>query len=267
MSRPIEIPIRTRVIAAILLVCGCALLAAAVALFIVDTWSARSHLVDDLELIARAARAHCIHAVMERDPQQLERSLDFLRRNPRFVEIAIFLPDGSLFYHWKSHAETLEENLAKQAADLTGDSYEWLQPLTAGGQAFGSLLLRAQPVPIIQRLWTYGRTGVLVMLLAVGLALPLASTISQRIVSPLERLAAIAERVEREGDCSLRIGSYPPRRNRGVGAGLRQDARTHRRARERTEPLPGRTRAPSRGAHGGPPAGQGSRGVRQPRQE
>ena len=208
VNRPMSIPIRSRVVAAILSVSGCALLAAALALFVVDTWTERAHQADDLELAARVTRAYCIHAIMSDDPQRLDRSLGFLRENPHFVELAVFRTDGSVFYYWNRAQESTsaEQQPRLIQTDLEGASYEWLQPLTADGKAMGSLLLRATPTPITEKLWTYTRTALLVMLLAVALALPLASLISRRIASPLEALAEIAGRVEREGDYSLRTG-------------------------------------------------------------
>jgi signal transduction histidine kinase len=193
-----------------MLVSGAALLLACVALMTYDLVTFRDTLVRNLDAHAKIIGATGVSALLFDDPDSANTTLAALTAAPNIVSAAVYAIDGQLFASYRRPGVT---NITMPATYTTETTdVRWFgdpgitvtRPIVFQGTNNGLVYIRSDLGELYQRLRQYA--AILIAVLAAALlAALLVSRVAQRSLSePLGNLAAVAQRVSREKDYSVR---------------------------------------------------------------
>lgn len=183
------------------------MLVASIALVTYDRYSATASLLQDVEVVGHVIADRSNAAMVFQDEALARENLAALAASAPILAACLYDAAGALFTRYVRAAPSRDLCPASPPAPghlFRGSRLEFTQPITLDGSPVGTLFLQASLEAVNQRLTRYLTFIAIVFPLALLIAL-LASTRLQKLVSaPLLNLAAIAKRIARDKDYSLR---------------------------------------------------------------
>jgi signal transduction histidine kinase/CheY-like chemotaxis protein len=133
-----------------------------------------------------------------------DRNLQAMRVRPRVLIAALYTAEGRL-YAWYSRDARSAPPAAPPAHGevIAGERIELSQPVVHGGEALGTIYLRAR-YDVQGRLEAYLGIFTLVMALSLGVAYVLSRRLQKAITDPLDAMTGVARQIVRRRDYSLR---------------------------------------------------------------
>lgn len=170
-------------------------------------------LVVQRHALAEGVRVHAMvigsngsAAIMFRNAQEAQETLDSLTHFPDITWAAFLLPDGAALstYHRGGTA-----SMDRAAPEHIGwSSLLVRQPIVLHGQYIGSVAVQASLASLYRRLALQSVFGVLAAILALSLSFVLSRRMASSIVQPLLSLVQLTEQVTAKRDFSLRATLY-----------------------------------------------------------
>jgi diguanylate cyclase (GGDEF)-like protein/PAS domain S-box-containing protein len=141
------------------------------------------------------------------DERAARESLAALRADRRLVQAALYDRNHRLFAQYQNPGYAPSVIPQRSSADgvYIRDGFLLLfQPVKMGGERIGTIFLKSSMDEVTARLRHYAGIVCIVLLVSLGLALMLGSTIQGAIANPLAALAGVAHRVSAEKNYSIR---------------------------------------------------------------
>jgi signal transduction histidine kinase len=229
-----NLPIRRKLIFAMVIVSVVAVLFGGSLRIFCDFLKFRQAAINDLSMLAQIVGENCAAALEFDNPQAAQETLASLKARPDIVAASVHRNDGTLLAVYPT--ETATENLLEE-----NGSREWMKegqlllqrPVVRGGEALGVVQLHSDLRQHYQHLLSVVGTMLATMLVSIGIALLLALRLQRVLSVPILNLASVAERVAEHEDYSLRancdggdeIGTLTERFNRMLAAIQERDSR------------------------------------------
>lgn len=183
------------------------LLVASIALVTYDRYSATASLLQDMEVLGRVIADRSNAALVFHDETLARENLAALAASSPTIAACLYDAAGDLFTRYvrtPSAKALCPRSPPTPGHQFRGSRLEFAQHIVLDGKSVGTLYLLASLEAVDQRLTRYLIFIAIVFPLALLIA-SLASTRLQRLVSaPLMNLAAMAKRIARDKDYSLR---------------------------------------------------------------
>jgi signal transduction histidine kinase/ActR/RegA family two-component response regulator len=171
-----------------------ALVLAVAGLIAVDLWRYRSLAKEDTTTLARVLAENVAAAVIFENPEEAHDILATAGVRDSVPLACLYLPDGALFAGFeRSAGESCprQPGTSTAALTITGTS-----PIVRGGRTVGLVYVERRLVEFWTSVTVAVLTGLLVLILAGALSVPLADRLQRRISEPITQLAAAAGRVQ-----------------------------------------------------------------------
>jgi signal transduction histidine kinase len=215
-----DLPLATKIRRTILWLCGGALIAASLALLVIEVVAYRRDLTEHIGAVADIIATNSTAAIAFEDPRTAGKTLHSLAAVPQIAEAQLFYPDGSLFasfvadaeepwrqpksmeaYHW----QLPQLQRAGRLHRFSDDDLLLIAPVILDGETIGYIQLRSSLSPLYQRIFDYLRTVALLMLAILGAVYLLAASVQRRLSAPIERLVQGMKQVSQAQDYRLRL--------------------------------------------------------------
>jgi PAS domain S-box-containing protein len=195
----------------IMLTTTCALVLACLAFAAADLLTARAKLEADLTTLASVIGSNSAAALMFGDRESAVVVLHALAARPSVVATCLYAEDGHIFATYAPRGARLAcpASAPPVGAGLHGRRLEVAEPIRFDGKRIGTLFLAADLRDMAHQMRLYAEITPLILGAALLVALLVASRLQRIISNPLLELAAVAGRVRRDRDYSLRIGTPP----------------------------------------------------------
>ena len=192
-------PIGQKVTSLILGISSAALLLACAVLFAFQAYTTKRHFTHELGVVAAITAHNSAAAVMFRDEDAANETLNGLTSMPQIVGARLELMDGTRL------AEFGEQN--NKDRKLKGNHVLLEEPVVRDGNREGTLFLHADFSALYsQLLKLYAIILVLVLAVSLLLAFVLSGRFQRFISDPVLRLASTARRIAEDNDYSVRAG-------------------------------------------------------------
>jgi diguanylate cyclase len=202
-----DTPIKRKLIAISLLSSGAALLLACGGFVAYELRAYREATLNQLTSVAGVIAANSASALSFEDPESAEHTLSALRSERMVVAACIYRADERLFAAYYSNDRQERCALIRSKAGESRDGLDVSLPISAQGDALGTILIRSRPIDLYERLARYGGILGLVMLVSGLASLPLASVLQRFISDPILQLVETSRRVTADHDFSVRAVS------------------------------------------------------------
>jgi len=204
-----DMPLRTKITLITAVTTAVVVIVVAAVLLTGDITHVRTSMVNRVSGLAEVVGANTAAAVVFDDPTAAEEVLSTLSREPLVAQAWVYSGDGSVFAEYQ--APGAEPGAAvcpvpgMDGATFHGDHLHAFVTIRQGGDAVGTLVLRADTSELRERMLLAVLTAVAAMGCAVGLAVLLASKLQRFVSEPVASLAGAAQRVSETGDYSVRV--------------------------------------------------------------
>src|SRR5262249_14594880 len=196
-----DISIKRKVIAISLLSSGAALLLACGGFLAYELRAYREATLNQLTSVAGVIAANSASAISFDDPESAEHTLSALRSERMVVAACIFGADERLFAaYYKSGREERRALSCRSEREGPSAALDVTLPMSAEGDAIGTIVIRSRPIDLYERLVRYGGILGLVMLFSGLASLPLASKLQRFISDPILQLVETSRRVSADKD-------------------------------------------------------------------
>ncbi|MBE7465825.1 MAG: HAMP domain-containing protein [Planctomycetes bacterium] len=201
-----DLPIKWKLVLTIVAVSVAVLVIEGGALFLYDYRSVAEWLERDLETTAGIAAANSTAALYFEDPKTGAETLAALAAKPAIDAACLYDPQGRAFaiYMREGTQAALPEHPGADGFDRGEEHLIFTGPVAVKGERIGTILVRSDRSPLREWLATYGLVVGGIVLLAVLLAVGLASLLQRPFLAPVLDLAQTARRVSQEKDYALR---------------------------------------------------------------
>jgi signal transduction histidine kinase len=211
-SRFQELPIRRKLMFALLLTATASLLFAGIGIVAADSFLFYGFLQRDLSTLSQIIADNSTGALSFDDEKSGERTLATLRAREHVVGACLYRPDGSVLARY---ARTTDSAACSQphADEVVGSAMEQLevtQPVMLRGQNIGTLTLVYDLDEIFQRVWLYGGLVLGMLVLASVFAVALSQKLRTLIAAPLLELANLVTSVTRTKNYGIRARLRSP---------------------------------------------------------
>jgi signal transduction histidine kinase/ActR/RegA family two-component response regulator len=200
--------VRGKLTSVILATTGLALVFAGIAMTVRDMTVYRRDWAADIKTEAKILALSSAAALAFDDHDMALRNLAALRAQSAIVSAALYGPQGARYAEYIRPGERPPPPALASAGDRMGFSGQYLvitRGIDHGGELIGTVYLRAR-YDVMSRLLGYVEISGVVSLLALALALVLATSLQRGITEPLKAIASVARQVVRGKDYSLRVG-------------------------------------------------------------
>lgn len=203
-----DLPIRQKMLALTLLICGSVLCVVVAALFTFQVLNFRSNFERDTATLAVIIANNSTAAMAFRDEQAATEVVGALQAKPTVVSASLVLPDGTLFAHFgkTENAQALSQFPPPGEYRFAGGHLLVTQPIRLKREQAGTLCLRSDyRRTFLNLLGFYGQVVLCVMVVAISLAAFLSSRLGRAITKPVLELAQTARIVGEKKDYSVRV--------------------------------------------------------------
>lgn len=169
----------------------------------------RADMLTSSQLIASVIAEYSAAALAFDSRAAAEQALNVLTQNSRFLDAAIYDAGGGLFASFTQSSQEaaipphqLEDRRAR--ASLEGARITVVQPITQGGEQYGTLVLHTAIAPLVSRVHTY-IWGLAWLIVGIILAsLTVAWALERMVTRRLLRLADVAREITEREDATVR---------------------------------------------------------------
>ncbi|MGE3706619.1 MAG: ATP-binding protein [Vicinamibacterales bacterium] len=222
-------PIHQKLVVLALVVTTAALTLAIGGLVAIDMWSYRQAVANDTQALATVIAETSAAAVVFDDPDEAEQSLATVRVRPTITRACLYLPDGRLFAAFARAPDQACPPVPPEVRQWTTVSA--LVPVTRNERVLGLVYVERELSELQARVVVAVVMGTVMLLLAAGLALAMASRLHRSISEPIARLAGAARRMGAEarpqapplvdpGDPNDPMDAKEPRDPGAIGPGM-----------------------------------------------
>ena len=187
-----DIPIRNKLTRIITISSSLALFLAFASFTVFELATSRQVISKELLGIANIIGANCIAALEFDDKKPGEETLQSLNADPRIVAAGIYDQNGKIFVTYKK--DNVEKNQiptsppAKFGVNYGNDFLEVSQPIIFNERNLGIIYLQADLTSLDDRLKSYAKISVMVLLVSFGITFLFSSRLKTLISEPIERL-------------------------------------------------------------------------------
>jgi signal transduction histidine kinase/ActR/RegA family two-component response regulator len=201
-----NLPIRRKLTAIVLSICGSVLLLALAAVFLYELHSYRRTLVRDATVLADVVGANIRAAVAFDDENAGREILQALRWEPAVVSAGLYTEAGRWFvdYTRERAAAALPAAAAPDGARFTREGLIVTRPVELNERRIGSIYMVVDTSGIRTRLLLFGGIAALILLGSFWVALGLTAWLQRPITQPILDLAATAKQIAERQDYSVR---------------------------------------------------------------
>jgi signal transduction histidine kinase/ActR/RegA family two-component response regulator len=202
-----NMPVRHKLVVLAMTVAGVAIVMACSCLAIAAGFTLRQQLVDRMTSLADVLRESCAAPLVFRDREFAERSLASLSQEPNVRAAHLYDESGRMF---ASYSETGAAPPPTTAPPDVGTDLDWTslrlaRPVTLDGSHVGTLVLHASFADLEEQLEHLAVVVCLVFLVTTLVAFVLSRVLQREISEPIQRLAAVSERVSSGERGALRV--------------------------------------------------------------
>jgi PAS domain S-box-containing protein len=201
-----DLPIKQKLLVAILVTSGGALLLSGAAIMVWDQYLFRQGMQRDLSSVADIVADNSQAALAFEDPQSARQTLSALKAKPHVVSACTYRADGTILaqYSRTGAAAPCPPMAPRDGSVFEPDGLRLTRSILLNGRRIGGIALLYDLDEIDERLILYGATVTAVLLLCVLTALILSTRLRQRIARPILDLADTAQSVSRTRDYGVR---------------------------------------------------------------
>ena len=199
-------PIKSKLMALVLLTCGAALVLACGTIAIYETVMVRESKLRELKLLADLIGANSAVALSFKDAQAANETLDALKRDPDVVTGRIYDKDGTPFATYLragTNSTTIPRIAPVEGSSFGGGALHLTRAIFVNGKQTGSVYLELQLSELNLRLVRYALILSVVLLVSLGFAFLLASRLQRTISGPILELAQHAGSIRQGADYSI----------------------------------------------------------------
>lgn len=203
-----NLPIGTKLAAAILLASTVSLVGAALVIIGYEAGTARDRVANELDSLARLLAVNTEAALRFNDPDAATENLNSLSAQPNIVTAAVYSQDGALFAQYSPDAQALPGQVPNPGERFTGNQLELVHPIGAVAAPSGFVYLKTDLSPLTTFLKRYATiVGAMFAALWLGAAF-LAAILQRAIAAPLLGIVEVARAVTEKSDYSLRAEKH-----------------------------------------------------------
>jgi len=208
MKRFRNLPIKQKMLAMTLLICGTVLVVAVAALFVFQVLNFRSNFERDNSTLAKIIANNSAGAMAFKDDAAATEVVRSLQAKPNVLSASLILPDGSLLAHFGpvESAQSLAGFPPPEESRFAGGHLLITQSVMQKRERLGTLYLRTDyRSTFLELLGFYGQVIVGIMVVSIGLAVLMSRRLGRTITDPVSQLAATAKIVGEKKDYSARV--------------------------------------------------------------
>jgi signal transduction histidine kinase len=205
-----DLSIRSKLTALGVLTSATALVLACAAFVTYDVVTFREASVRKLSRQAEMVGFNSAAAIIFRDPEAAEKTLEAFRAEPQIVAAGIYGLDGTLFAGYARSAAEKSAPFEKLAprpeygARFSGEHLSLLQPIVFDGDTIGSVALQCEMQEVRERATRYAGIALVVLVVSFGVAILISSWPRRIISTPILELVDVARVVSEKKDYSVR---------------------------------------------------------------
>ena len=189
-----RLPIHRRLVLMAMAVTTVALVLALAGLITIDLWRYRALAEDDTTTLARVIAENVAAAVIFENPEEARDILATAGVRESVPLACLYLPDGTLFAAFqRSKGDSCPRQPGPVTTELT---ITGTSPVVRGGRTVGMVYVERRLVEFWTSVTVAVLTGILVLILAGALSVPIANRLHRRISEPITQLADAAGRVQ-----------------------------------------------------------------------
>ena len=205
-----DMPIKQKLIVIIMSITTLALLLTALGIVITDTVIFRRNMQRDVVALTQIVGDSSAAALDFDDPGTATESLASLKARPHVVSACIYRPNGELFAAYEragAGTRCVPGNAPDEMRFADAGLISRL-PIQFKGKRLGTLMMITDTEGLTERLWLYGQTVAVLVLLSTILALILSSKLQALIAGPISNLAQVAREVSDTRDYGIRAQRF-----------------------------------------------------------
>ena len=202
MSNKLDKPIKSRLMAILMVTCGVSLLLACGTVAAYETFALRQGMVREMKLVADLIGSNSAAALTFKDPTAGAETLAALKNEPHVVAARIYNNQGEQFATYiRSGGSDAGVPLVAQpeSSKFADGALRVFRPVYLNGVQKGSVYVELDLNELNSQLLRQAEIAMAVLLLAFLLALPLAARLQKVISGPLLALAGRAQTIEQTG--------------------------------------------------------------------
>jgi signal transduction histidine kinase len=208
MKRFLDLPIRTKMLALILLSSGTALILSMIAIVIYDSVEYTDQRIRELKTQAIVFGEINTAALTFNDPQAATESLSALRFRSQISAAALYKPDGRLFSSYaKAGTHYSFPVLENTGYHIHYDEIDVFYRIQQNAETIGTIYLHARMERISRAIRIIGLLFI-VMVASLVLSLWISNKLQKFISVPLLEMSAVANEVVKKEDYALRAKKY-----------------------------------------------------------
>jgi two-component system, sensor histidine kinase len=206
MLRRLHMSIASKVMLLVLGTTVSALVVSALGLVVYDLRSYEQQRTEDLYLLAEIVARASAPALSFDDRRTAEKDLSLMRVRPTVLAAAIYTAKGALFATYVKSGEAAPAFPAspqQRSSRVEGSEIVLFDPVVEGGEAIGTVYIRARYVPW-ERVVDYLAIIGLVMVVSLALAAGISGWLQRGVTGPILEVARVAREVMNRRDYALR---------------------------------------------------------------
>src|SRR5216683_4329703 len=201
-SNKLDKPIKSRLMAILMVTCGVSLLLACGTVAVYETFALRQGMAREMKLVADLIGSNSVAALTFKDPQAGSETLAALKNEPHVVVARIYNNQGEPFatYIRPGATEAGIPSVAQPESSRFSDgALRVFRPVYLNGAQKGSVYVELDLNDLNSQLLRQAEIAMAVLLLSFLVALPLAARLQKVISGPLLALAGRAQTIEQTG--------------------------------------------------------------------
>lgn len=205
MRRFRDLPIRRKLLVAILASSGAALLASDGTMYVLEAVRVRRAMRADLAALGRIIAENSSAALAFDDEEAAQATLNALRARPEIESAVLYRADGAVLAHYPAAADPPQRPAeARGVVVAEPDALAFALPVRQADTEVGTLLLRSDLTPLRTRLRAQTATALALLFVSWLVAIAASAPLQRMIATPLLELAALASDIGRRRDYSVR---------------------------------------------------------------
>ncbi len=205
MRRFDDMSVARKLVVIITSVSGVSLVLACLWMFTYDLYRYRVHQIETVSVLADVLGQNSTAALAFSDRRAAMEVLSTSRFDPNVIGACLYFDDGYLFASYvRSRQHRCPDGIPADGLHVLHQELTLAKPVMAGEERVGTVLVQARQAGVLPRLFQYGLVTVLVLIASSIVAFILASNLQRVVTYPIRSLLAIARKVSRTADYSLR---------------------------------------------------------------
>jgi signal transduction histidine kinase/ActR/RegA family two-component response regulator len=193
-----QLPIHRKLVAMALVVTTAAVSLAVLGLILVDLWRYRTSAENDTRLLASVIAENTAAAVVFGDADEAEKILATAGVPPAVRRACLYREDKALFARYERSTQFPCEGSPQPAH--TWSVVTGISPIFRNARPLGVVYVERELSDLWTRVWVAIGAGLVMLVMAGAVAVPIANRLHRRISTPIEQLAAAARTIG--GDAS-----------------------------------------------------------------